>query len=184
MKYKPAPVGQIPLMAEPATPAASNDKPTNGKPAKDVIIYTDGACRGNPGPGGWGAVLIYTTPNGQSIEKELSGFEPQTTNNRMELMAPIKALESLKEKVSTKLHSDSSYVVNAFNDGWLYNWRRNGWRKADKKPVENQDLWKRLLALTEFHYVTFVKVKGHSNDILNNRCDFLATNEIKKHLDI
>ena len=141
---------------------------------KNVMIYTDGACSGNPGPGGWGAVLIY-----QGTEKEISGYCEHTTNNRMEIMACIEALKCLKEHCSVTLHTDSAYVCNAFNAGWLTNWQRNNWRKADKKPVENTDLWKELLQLTERHAVTFVKVKGHSDNIYNNRCDKLATGMIK-----
>lgn len=143
---------------------------------KELEIYTDGACSGNPGPGGWGAVLIY-----KGTEKELSGFENNTTNNRMELLAPIVSLENLKEPCKVKLYSDSAYLVNAFKNKWLANWQRNGWKTASKKPVENQDLWKRLLVLTDKHEVEWIKVKGHADNEKNNRCDFLAREAIKNN---
>ncbi len=136
---------------------------------KEVIVYTDGACSGNPGPGGWGAVLMY----GRTI-REISGGEPRTTNNRMELMAAIQALEMLKEPVRVRLHTDSAYMVNCFHQRWYERWQRNGWRNSKKEPVENRDLWERLLAQTQRHHVEFVKVKGHSDDEWNNRCDELA----------
>jgi ribonuclease HI len=136
---------------------------------KEVVIYTDGACSGNPGPGGWGAVLMYG-----GAAKEISGGERNTTNNRMELMAAIQALEALKEPVRVRLHTDSAYIVNCFHQGWHERWQRNGWRNSKKEPVENRDLWERILALTKRHHVEFVKVKGHSNDRWNNRCDELA----------
>jgi ribonuclease HI len=139
---------------------------------KQVDIYTDGACSGNPGPGGWGAVLMY-----QGKKKELSGGEPQTTNNRMEMMAAICALEALKEPCQVQLHSDSAYLVNAFNQGWLTKWQRNGWLTAKKDAVENQDLWARLMDLAQTHQILWVKVKGHSNNQMNNRCDELAASE-------
>jgi ribonuclease HI len=134
-----------------------------------VSIYTDGACSGNPGPGGWGAVLSY-----QGTQKELSGGEPMTTNNRMEMMAAICALRALKEPCAVQLHSDSAYLVNAFNSRWLDNWQRNGWRTAKNDAVENQDLWLSLLELSQTHRIQWIKVKGHSNDAINNRCDYLA----------
>ncbi|MBQ3269322.1 MAG: ribonuclease HI [Clostridia bacterium] len=143
---------------------------------KQVIIYTDGACSGNPGPGGWGAILMY----GEK-KLEISGYEAHTTNNRMELMAPIQALSRLKEPCGVRLYSDSTYLVNAFEKGWLDNWQRHNWLKSDKKPVENQDLWKELLALTGRHSVKWIKVKGHSDNPYNNRCDALATGEIRQH---
>ena len=143
---------------------------------KKVTVYTDGACSGNPGPGGWGVVLIY-----KSIKKEMSGFDKETTNNRMEITAVINGLNALKEKCEVEVYSDSSYVVNAFNNGWIENWKNNNWRKTNKKPVENQDLWAELLELTDKHIVTYIKVKGHSDNEYNNRCDFLATNEIKNN---
>jgi ribonuclease HI len=136
---------------------------------KEVVIYTDGACSGNPGPGGWGAVLMYGT-----AAKEISGGERNTTNNRMELMAAIQALETLKEPVRVRLHTDSAYIVNCFHQAWHERWQRNGWRNSKKEPVENRDLWERLLALTKRHQVEFVKVKGHSDDQWNTRCDELA----------
>ncbi len=139
-----------------------------------IEIYTDGACSGNPGPGGWGAILRTVTADGREIERELSGGERQTTNNRMELTAAIESLRALTEPCEVALHSDSSYLVHAFTLGWLANWQRNGWRKKDKGPVENQDLWQILLGLSQTHRVTFVKVKGHATDVLNNRCDKLA----------
>ena len=136
---------------------------------KKVILYTDGACSGNPGPGGYGAILIY---NG--IEKEISGGEKNTTNNKMEMLAVIKGLEMLKEPCEVEVYSDSAYVVNSIQMGWINSWKNNGWRKADKKPVKNVDLWERLLELLEIHKVTFLKVKGHADNELNNRCDRLA----------
>ena len=136
---------------------------------KKVILYTDGACSGNPGPGGYGAILIY---NG--IEKEISGGEKNTTNNKMEMLAVIKGLEMLKEPCEVEVYSDSAYVVNSIQMGWINSWKNNEWRKADKKPVKNVDLWERLLELLEIHKVTFLKVKGHADNELNNRCDRLA----------
>ena len=142
---------------------------------KNVEIYTDGACSGNPGKGGWGAVLIY-----ESNKKEICGSEPDTTNNRMELTAVIEALKALKMPCRVKLTTDSKYVCDAINQGWVYNWKRNGWRKADKKPALNVDLWEQLLELLEIHEVTFVWVKGHSGNPYNERCDELAVNEYLK----
>ena len=139
---------------------------------KQVSIYTDGACSGNPGKGGWGAVLVY---NGR--EKELSGFEAQTTNNRMELTAVIEALKALKEPCKVVLTTDSKYVCDAINQGWVYSWEQNGWRKADKKPALNVDLWEELLALLEEHEVEFIWVKGHDGHKYNERCDALAVNQ-------
>lgn len=134
-----------------------------------VTIYTDGACSGNPGPGGWGAILMVG-----EHKKELSGSENETTNNRMELYAAIEALSALKKPCEVKLHSDSAYLVNAFTNGWIQSWMKNDWRKSDKKPVENKDLWEQLVELTGKHAVTFVKVKGHSDNEFNNRCDEMA----------
>ena len=142
---------------------------------KKVILYTDGACSGNPGPGGYGAILIY---NG--IEKEIFGGEKSTTNNKMEMMAVIKGLEMLKEPCEVEVYSDSAYVVNSIEKGWIYSWKKNGWKKADKKEVKNIDLWERLLKQLDIHKVTFNKVKGHSSDELNNRCDRLAVSEREK----
>ena len=142
---------------------------------KQVEIYTDGACSGNPGPGGWGAILSY-----KDHERELSGYEENTTNNRMELTGPIKALETLKEPCKVSIFTDSAYVSNAFNQGWIDNWTKNGWRTSKKQPVENQDLWQQLLALMQVHQVKWIKVKGHSDNEKNNRCDLLATGAIKE----
>lgn len=136
---------------------------------KTITIYTDGACSGNPGKGGWGALLMYG-----NTRKEISGYEPATTNNRMEMMAAIKALEALKEPCRVDLYSDSAYLVNAMNQGWLKRWQKNGWKTTSKKPVENIDLWKKIVKLTTLHCVTFHKVKGHSDNPYNNRCDELA----------
>lgn len=142
---------------------------------KKVILYTDGACSGNPGPGGYGAILIY---NG--VEKEVSGGEKETTNNKMELMAVIKGLEMLKEPCEVDIYSDSAYVVNSIEKGWIYTWQKNGWKKADKSKVKNIDLWERLLNLMDTHKVKFLKVKGHADDELNNRCDRLAVSQREK----
>ncbi len=135
-----------------------------------VQIYTDGACRGNPGPGGWGAVLVYG-----EHERELSGGEPSTTNNRMELTAAIRALELLNRPCTVTLTSDSKYLTDAINLGWARGWRERGWRKADKSPALNVDLWETLLDLLDRHEVTFVWVKGHAGHPYNERCDQLAT---------
>ena len=137
---------------------------------KHVDIYTDGACRGNPGKGGWGAVLVY-----EGREKELSGGEPMTTNNRLELLAAIEALSALKEPCEVTLTTDSQYVVNAIEKGWLENWKKNNWRKSDKGEVLNVDLWRTLMVLLETHDVNFVWVKGHNGHPYNERCDKLAT---------
>lgn len=141
---------------------------------KKVILYTDGACSGNPGMGGWGAVLLY---NGH--EKRISGAEPETTNNRMEIYAVIMGLECLKEPCEVTVYSDSAYTVNAFSNGWVFEWEKNSWRKSDNKPVLNLDLWQRLLELTRVNKVQFVKVKGHADNEYNNICDKLATEAIK-----
>ena len=141
---------------------------------KYVEIYTDGACSGNPGPGGWGAVLKYGV-----TEKELSGGEKETTNNRMELTAVIKALSALKEPCEVKLTTDSKYVCDAINQGWLESWQKNNWKKADKKPVLNVDLWETLFPLLFKHDVTFCWVKGHAGHKYNERCDELAVNFYK-----
>ena len=139
---------------------------------KTVIIYTDGACSGNPGPGGWGAILSY---NGR--EKELSGGEKQTTNNRMELTAVISALEALREPCAVELYSDSKYVIDALSKGWAESWRKKNWIKSDKKPALNPDLWERLLDLTAVHTMRYHWVKGHADNEYNNRCDALAVAE-------
>ena len=143
---------------------------------KQVIIYTDGACSGNPGPGGWGAILMY-----RDKKLEISGYEAHTTNNRMELMAPIQALARLKEPCEVQVYSDSAYLVNAFEKRWLDSWQRRNWVKSDKKPVENRDLWQELLRYTAVHRIRWIKVKGHADNPYNNRCDELATGEIKQH---
>ena len=143
---------------------------------KKVDIYTDGACSGNPGKGGWGAILIYN-----SIEKELSGFETETTNNRMELMAAIKALSALKEPCEVDLYSDSAYLCNAIQNNWLDDWKSKNWRIGTKNEIKNIDLWEELINLINIHKVTFFKVKGHADNVYNNRYDKLATGEIKKH---
>ena len=144
---------------------------------KEVEIYTDGACSGNPGPGGWGAVLKYG-----SHRKEISGAESNTTNNRMELTAIIKALEMLKEPCQVKAYSDSKYVCDALKNGWAVSWQKNGWKKSDKKPALNSDLWQVLLDLIQIHNFEINWVKGHAGHSENEICDKLATSEIKKHL--
>lgn len=136
---------------------------------KKIEIYTDGACSGNPGKGGWGAVLVY-----KDKEKEISGGEAQTTNNRMELTAVIEALSTLKEPCEVTLTTDSKYVCDAINKGWVFSWKNNNWKKADKKPALNVDLWEKLLSLLEQHKVEFVWVKGHNGHKYNERCDALA----------
>ncbi len=140
-----------------------------GDSMKDVTIYTDGACSGNPGPGGWGAVLLY----GQH-RKELSGGERETTNNRMEIQASLSALQQLKQPCRVQLYSDSAYLVNCMKQRWYVKWQQNGWQTSKKQPVENKDLWQALLREMERHDVTFHKVRGHSDNELNNRCDELA----------
>lgn len=137
---------------------------------KKVELYTDGACRGNPGRGGWGAILVYG-----SKEKELSGGEPMTTNNRMELMAAIAGLEALRVPCEVTLTSDSKYLVDAINKGWLESWKKNGWKKADKSAVLNVELWKKIDMLLAVHDVSFVWVHGHTGHPYNERCDALAT---------
>ncbi len=139
---------------------------------KTVTIYTDGACSGNPGPGGWGAILCY-----QGAEKELSGGEARTTNNRMELTGVIRALEALKEPCIVELWSDSKYVIDALEKGWAVSWKKKGWIKSDKKPALNPDLWERLLALTEKHEMHYHWVKGHADNEYNNRCDRMAVEQ-------
>lgn len=142
---------------------------------EEVIIYTDGACSGNPGPGGWGSILMY-----KGNTKEISGGKKDTTNNVMELTAVIEALKLLKFKCKVNLYSDSAYVVNAFNQKWIYGWLKNGWKNASKEPVKNKELWQELYELTKVHDVTFIKVKGHSDNEYNNRCDEMAREAIKK----
>lgn len=142
---------------------------------KEVMVYTDGACSGNPGPGGWGAILFYG-----SHRKELSGGEAMSTNNRMEIKAVIEALKLLKEPCKATVYSDSAYVVNCFNQNWIRGWLRNGWKNSKNQPVENRDLWEQLWQLMQKHSVAYVKVKGHSDNEFNNRCDELARAAIKQ----
>ena len=140
-----------------------------------VIIYTDGACSGNPGPGGWGAILMY-----KDARKEISGGMKNTTNNIMEITAVIEALKCLKVESNVQVYSDSAYTVNAFKQGWIYNWMKNGWKTANKEPVKNKELWEELYALTKKHEVEFIQVKGHADNEFNNRCDEMARSEILK----
>ena len=144
---------------------------------KEVIIYTDGACSYNPGPGGWGAILMF---GGQ--KKEISGGDEMTTNNQMELLAVIKALSALKEPCKVEIFTDSAYVCNAFQQDWISGWLMRGWKNANKKPVANRELWEELIALTQNHIVHFNKVKGHADNEFNNRCDLLARMEVEKIL--
>lgn len=144
---------------------------------KKVIIYTDGACSGNPGAGGWGAMLFYK----DNPPKEISGFNPNTTNNQMELTAAIMALDKLKLPCEVDLYSDSAYLINGFNEGWVTRWQLNGFKSSNKKPVQNVELWKKLIELNNTHKITWIKVKGHADNQYNNRCDLLATGEIAKH---
>jgi len=143
---------------------------------KKVTAYTDGACSHNPGPGGWAAVLIY-----KGREKAFSGFEPETTNNRMELTAVLEALKALKEPCEVDIYTDSAYIHNAFEKGWIERWQRNGWKTAAKQPVENQDLWLGILEASAVHRVRYNKVKGHADDKYNNMCDELARKAIKEN---
>ncbi|MGI6498703.1 MAG: ribonuclease HI [Oscillospiraceae bacterium] len=143
---------------------------------KHVVIYTDGACSGNPGPGGWAAILEY-----QGQEKELSGGAPETTNNRMEMMGVISALEALKEPCRADVYSDSQYVINAVEKGWAARWKANGWMRNKKDRALNPDLWERLLSLLQTHKVTFHWVKGHADNPKNNRCDELAVAQSKQY---
>lgn len=141
----------------------------------EVTIYTDGACSGNPGPGGWGSILMI----GEN-KREISGGKKNTTNNVMELTAVIEALKLLKRPCKVHLYSDSAYVVNAFLQNWILGWIKNGWKNSNKEEVKNKELWQELIALTKVHTVTFHKVKGHADNAYNNRCDELARNAIKK----
>jgi len=143
---------------------------------KKVTVYTDGSCLGNPGPGGWGVILMYG-----KTKKELSGGDPETTNNRMELTAVIRALEALKEPCEVELYADSQYVLNGLQKGWAKSWKARGWRKADKKPALNPELWDRLLTLTEKHKMTYHWVKGHEDNVYNNRCDELAVGQSQQY---
>jgi len=142
---------------------------------KNVIIYTDGACSGNPGPGGWGTILMY-----KDTKKEISGNNPDTTNNIMEITAVIEGLKLLKEPCNVQIYSDSAYVVNAFNQHWIENWIKKNWQNSKKEPVKNKELWLELYELVKQHEVEFIKVKGHSDNEFNNRCDELARNAISK----
>ena len=141
---------------------------------KEIDLYTDGACSGNPGAGGYGAILIY-----RGVEREISGGEPSTTNNRMEIYAVIAGLRCLKEKCKVNIYCDSAYTINAFNQHWIDNWIKSGWKKADGKPVLNAELWQELYSLVRQHEVRFIKVKGHADNEYNNRCDALARAAIK-----
>lgn len=145
------------------------------KKRKTVIVFTDGACSGNPGPGGWGVLLQW---NGE--EKELTGGADHTTNNRMEMRAVIEALNAINQPCHVKIHSDSALIVNAFKQGWIDSWQKRGWKKADKKPVENQDLWKEMLEAMKPHKVEWIKVKGHADNVRNNRVDALAVEASKR----
>lgn len=142
---------------------------------KKVIIYTDGACSGNPGPGGWGTILMY-----EDIKKEISGGKKDTTNNVMEITAVIEGLKLLKYPCEVEIYSDSAYVVNAFNQEWITNWKKNGWKNSKKEDVKNRELWEELENLIKQHEVKFIKVKGHSDNEYNNRCDELARKAIKE----
>ena len=141
---------------------------------EEVIIYTDGACSGNPGPGGWGSILMY-----KGVKKEISGNAMETTNNIMEITAVIEGLKLLKYPCNVKVYSDSAYVVNAFNQKWIYGWIKNGWINSNKEEVKNKQLWQELYNLTKIHTVEFIKVKGHADNEYNNRCDELARKAIK-----
>ena len=142
---------------------------------EEITIYTDGACSGNPGPGGWAAVLMLG-----DNKKEISGGSKDTTNNIMELTSVVEALKLLKRPCKVNLHSDSAYVVNAFNQKWIYGWIKKNWKTADGSPVKNKEIWQELYSLTKIHDVTFIKVKGHADNEFNNRCDELAVAESKK----
>jgi ribonuclease HI len=143
---------------------------------KKVIIYTDGACSGNPGKGGWAAILKYG-----KHEKEISGFEEDTTNNKMELRAAIEALKCLKQACEVELYSDSAYLINGFSKGWVDKWKLNGWVTSGKDEVKNIELWEELDRLNSIHRIKWIKVKGHADNEYNIRCDSMAVNEIKKH---
>ena len=145
-----------------------------------VEMYTDGACSGNPGAGGYGTILRYKDTTGKYHEKELTAGYKLTTNNRMELLAVIVGLEALKKPCKIKITSDSKYFIDAFEQKWIDNWQKNNWKTSDKKDVKNKELWQELLALTNIHKVKFIKVKGHADNEFNNRCDELARNAIKE----
>ena len=139
-----------------------------------VIIYTDGACSGNPGPGGWGSILMY-----KENKKEIFGNKENTTNNVMELTAALEALKLLKFPCEVDLYSDSAYLVNGFDKGWIYNWQKNNWQTANKEPVKNKEIWEAIYQMTKVHKIKFIKVKGHSDNEFNNRCDEMARKAIK-----
>ena len=141
-----------------------------------VLIYTDEACSGNPGPGGWAAILLY-----KDVKKEICGGLKNTTNNIMEITAVIEGLKQLKFECEVEIYSDSAYVVNAFKNGWIYNWIKRNWTTAQKEPVKNKELWQELYQLTQKHKVIFIKVKGHSDNELNNKCDELARKMINNY---
>ncbi len=145
------------------------------KSLPEVILYTDGACSGNPGPGGWGALLMW-----KGKEREMTGGAPDTTNNRMEMMAVIEGLKALKKPCHVKIHSDSALIVNTFKKGWIKSWQQRGWKKSNKKPVENRDLWEKMLKAMEPHTIEWIKVKGHADNQLNNRVDRLAVQASQK----
>lgn len=145
------------------------DSASSSQELTEVLMYTDGACSGNPGPGGWGVLL-----EANGTEKELSGGEAHSTNNRMEMMAVIEGLKALKRPCKVTICSDSALIINAFSQGWIDNWKRKGWKKADKKPVENRDLWEQMLQAMQPHQIIWKKVKGHSTDPRNNRVDQIA----------
>jgi len=151
------------------------DKEGMNTKMEKVTIYTDGACSGNPGPGGWGTILMY-----KDIKKEISGGNKNTTNNVMELTAVIEGLKMLKFPCEVKIYSDSAYVVNAFAQKWIYGWLKNGWKTSNKEDVKNKELWQELYEFTKIHNIEFIKVKGHSDNEYNNRCDELARNAIDK----
>jgi ribonuclease HI len=142
----------------------------------EVILYTDGACSGNPGPGGWGALLKYN-----DREKTLSGGETHTTNNRMEMKAVIEGLKALNKPCHVKIHSDSALIINAFTKGWIESWKKRGWKKSNKKPVENRELWEAIIAAGDPHTLEWIKVKGHSDNVLNNRVDALAVEASQRY---
>lgn len=146
---------------------------------KKISIYTDGACSGNPGVGGWGAVMIFN-----DSKREISDYSPETTNNIMEITAAVEALELLKESCEVEVYSDSAYLVNAFNNKWIDNWQKNGWKTSAKEPVKNKELWEKLIRLSKIHKLKFIKVKGHSDNELNNRCDELARAKIKEYVKL
>ncbi len=164
------------LRAELQENKEQNELLGNKRTINKVVIYTDGACSGNPGVGGWGAVLFH----GENM-KEISGYAENTTNNQMELTAAIMALDKLKVPCDVELYSDSAYLINAFNEGWITSWQMNGFKNASKKPVANVELWQKLIEFNNTHKITWIKVKGHADNKYNNRCDELATGEISKH---